>query len=87
MKDKNIDKVSPIAQNVIDICGGIIQVSKWAGCTPKTVYCWTYPKSRGGTGGRIPIKYQDKIIARARKSKIPLAMAHFYEEKVDAPDA
>ena len=44
-----------------------------------TVYRWTYPVERGGTGGVIPIKRMHQMIAYAGKKKIRLSIKDFFK--------
>jgi hypothetical protein len=43
-----------------------------------TIYRWTYPTARGGTGGRIPIEHWDAIIAAARNEGLHLDPGDFF---------
>jgi hypothetical protein len=52
-----------IASNVIAKCGGAVRTAEIVGVKPPTVYRWTYPKERGGTGGLVPAKYQTTLLA------------------------
>lgn len=53
-------------------------MADWLKITPKSVYCWTYPKNRGGTGGTIPQKYHLKLIKKASAEGINLGLGEFY---------
>ena len=44
---------------------GVPKLSKWTGRHPSRVRSWTWPRSRGGTGGLIPHQVRDRIIAGA----------------------
>lgn len=44
-----------------------------------TVYRWTYPVERGGTGGIIPIRRMNQIIAYAQKRGIRLSIKDFFK--------
>lgn len=68
-----------IAQRVIDKCGGPAKVAEMVGVHQSRVYRWTYPKDRGGTGGTIPSKHQEKLLNRARRRGINLSPADFFE--------
>lgn len=37
-------------------------LAKHLGIAPSTVSRWDYPSEDGGTGGRIPPKYYDRIV-------------------------
>lgn len=47
-------------QVVADACG--VDVSR--------VYRWTYPTEKGGTGGRIPAKHFQAVLALAKKNGV-----------------
>lgn len=42
-----------------------------------TVYHWTWPRQRGGSGGVIPAKYVAPLIRHARANGIKLKPADF----------
>ena len=42
------------AKNIIDKFGGIKALAEAIGKDPATIYRWTYPKEKGGTGGIVP---------------------------------
>lgn len=44
---------------------GRARLSRWAGRHPSRVTAWTWPRSRGGTGGVIPIDVRRAIIEGA----------------------
>ena len=56
-----------IAEHVITKCGqgsrtdGVKAIALWVNRTTKTVYCWAYPRARGGTDGLIPADLQPTI--------------------------
>lgn len=75
----NHDEVQPFAKNIIDKVGGYERAQEAAGVEEvSTVYRWTYPISKKGTGGIIPLKYHPKIIAWARRRRIALTAADFF---------
>lgn len=68
------------ASSLIKKSGGHEVVSKWTGATVTSVYRWTYPKEKGGTGGRVP---QDRIqpwIEKANENGIKLKLSDFFAE-------
>lgn len=67
------------AASIIKLCGGHAVVSEWAKVEPKTVYCWTYPEEKGGTGGHIPRKYHNRLLDKAALKDIPLTLAMFFQ--------
>ena len=44
-----------------------------------TVYRWTYPVERGGTGGVIPIKRMHQMISYAQKKGVRLSIKDFFK--------
>lgn len=52
-----------IAEHIIEKCGGVNATAAILGVSPQAVYRWTYPKERGGTGGLVPAKYQQTLLA------------------------
>lgn len=73
------NKTVEIAKNIIDKCGGdIALIAQWVKLTPKSIYCWKYPRSRGGTGGYIPYKHHAAILAGARKHGYALKKSDFF---------
>lgn len=49
------------ADLIIQKFGGVKQLAKAIGKDPATIYRWTYPKHKGGTGGHIPSSALQKI--------------------------
>lgn len=45
---------------------GVQRLSKWSRRDRSRIHAWTWPKSRGGTGGVIPHAVRDPIISGAR---------------------
>ena len=60
-----------IAQQIIEKLGGVAKTATICGCTHSWVYKWTYPKERGGRGGRVPHDDAEKILAAARRGECP----------------
>lgn len=48
--------------------------------SPAVVYRWTYPKERGGTGGKIPSSAMDDVMAAARLEGIILTAEDWFGE-------
>lgn len=67
------------AQHVIDKCGGVTRTAELAGVHQSWVYRWTYPKDKGGTGGRIPAEAQHNLLAAAHRGQIEISPADFFE--------
>lgn len=68
------------AKTVIDKLGGAQAVADFLGVSPVRVYCWTYPRTRGGTGGLIPAKHQAKLLQMADRLGIRLRAADLIQE-------
>ncbi|MBV9549825.1 MAG: hypothetical protein JO256_09160 [Alphaproteobacteria bacterium] len=68
-----------IARRVIDIIGGPTKVSEIAGVAVSQVHRWTWPKSRGGTGGLIPAAHQQVLLNYAREHGLQLHPEHFFD--------
>lgn len=54
------------AKRVIEKFGGEPVVARLLGLAPSTVYRWTYPVSKRGTGGVIPAKSLIELLRLAR---------------------
>jgi hypothetical protein len=75
-----------IAGRIIEIVGGPEKVSEIAGVHISQVYRWTWPKSRGGTDGRVPTQHQQPILNYAIENKLPLTPADFFDP-IDEPES
>ena len=67
-----------IAERVISKCGGVEQTALLARCTKNWVYRWAYPKSDGGTGGLVPRKAQEALLAAARRGECEITPEDFF---------
>lgn len=77
--------MSAIAEHVITKCGGARVVAEMLGIHVTRVYRFTHPKSRGGSGGLIPSKHQNRLIEEARKRNLDLVPSDFFEP-VNSPE-
>jgi hypothetical protein len=77
MRKRNTQPVSPVAATVIERCGGVQAVSRLLEIDVSRVYRFTYPKSKGGTGGWIPQRHQHVLLAKVRE----LSPADFFEAR------
>lgn len=60
------ERLNP-AHSIIEACGGVARVAEITKYSDAWIHRWTYPEDKGGTGGRIPPKAQQKLLeARAR---------------------
>lgn len=73
------EKLEP-AHSVIQTFGGFEAVAKITGKHISRVYRWTYSKARGGTDGFIPQTEAAKLLAQARKLKLPITEASFFRQ-------
>ena len=53
--------------------GGARALAEAIGRDPASVYRWSHPKSRGGTGGRIPPAAVPNILAAAKERGIAIS--------------
>lgn len=73
------------AERVIAICGGVKRTAELAEATENWVTRWTYPVDRGGTGGRVPAKAQERLMRAAAEGLVALSPADFFN--VFSPEA
>lgn len=73
-----------IADQIILKCGngsraeGVRLICMWLHRSRQRVYCFTYPRARGGTDGNIPAKDQQIILRCARAAGIDLKPEDFF---------
>lgn len=72
--------VSASASTVIEKCGGHAAVAEILGINLSSVYRFTYPRERGGTGGLIPTRYQRTLLAAARERGLDLTPEDFFAD-------
>ena len=60
------------ANSIISQFGGVKKLAKAINKDPATIYRWTYPKSKNGTGGLIPSSALNKVIDAAKRLNIQL---------------
>jgi hypothetical protein len=73
------------ARTIIELFGGYRCVASITGRHPTRVLRWTYPVERGGTGGLIPARYQQILLAHARAAGIDLRPEHFFPGIEEGP--
>ncbi len=66
------------AEIIISRLGGKKAVSYICRAGLSSVYRWTYPKERGGTGGSIPSRHHIKLLVYSKSKGIPLEAADFF---------
>jgi hypothetical protein len=64
------------AKSILDLIG-VETAAKVTGKHISRVYRWTYPASRGGTGGIIPHADALKLLDHARNESLSLSEADF----------
>ncbi len=64
-----------VASIVISKLGGFAAVSSGIGVDKTWVHRWTYPRSRGGTGGVIPQRHFSDLLKFARARGVELTVA------------
>ena len=65
--------ISPQAGRIIEKFGGHKRLAAVLGVHRATIYRWTWPREKGGTGGVIPTKMVSQIIRAARVEGIFLS--------------
>jgi hypothetical protein len=73
------------ARTIIELLGGYRSVASITGHHPTRVLRWTYPVERGGTGGLIPARYQQFLLAHAKRAGIDLRPEHFFPGIEEGP--
>jgi hypothetical protein len=68
------------ASTILSKCGGAPRVAEWVGTHVTRVRRWSYPKSRGGTGGLIPARVQALLLEKARENGVNLSPADFFAD-------
>lgn len=66
------------AQTIIEYLGGPKDVAEILGKHISRVYRWTYPEDRGGTGGLIPSREQQKLMAHSHANDLGLKPEDFF---------
>lgn len=75
------------AKSVIEKIGGAETASRVTGKHISRVYRWTYPASRGGTGGVVPHDDAIKLLDYARENSITLTADDFMQAPSTVPEA
>lgn len=78
----NADERLNPAQEIIEACGGVSRVVEVTGYSEAWVHRWTYPEQRGGTGGRIPQKAQQRLVEARARGEVDFDLVALF--KVDA---
>lgn len=68
------------AHSIIRQFGGVKKLANAINKDPATIYRWTYPKSKNGTGGLIPSSALNKVIDAAKRLNIELQQSDHYRE-------
>lgn len=67
-----------VADKVIEKCGGVAKTAALVGKSKGWVYRWTYPKSKGGTGGEVPRSAQKKLLDLAHHGVVEITPNDFF---------
>lgn len=70
------------AHSIIQICGGPPRVSRALGVAWSSPPRWRNPIEKGGTGGVIPRKYHDPLIALAAQRGCDLPRGAFADPEL-----
>lgn len=66
------------AFSIISKCGGDQRVAQICGLKSRqSVYRWTLPKARKGTGGEVPMEHARALMQYARKNHLPVKETDF----------
>lgn len=69
-----------IASVIVSKFGGAYSLSELIGLDVSQIYRWTYSKERtGGTGGKIPSKYQEVLLNKAKEVGVELKPDDFFD--------
>lgn len=68
-----------IADRIIKKCGGVKRTAQLVEQSENWVYRWRLPIDKGGTGGRVPPKAQERLIEAARIGAVDITPADFFE--------
>ncbi len=63
------------AHTVLARFGGAGPLSRLLGLDRSTVHRWALPKSRGGSGGLVPAKHHQRLLALATAQEVTLSAA------------
>lgn len=87
LPDMKDDVVSPVAARVIEKCGGVQIVCDITGRSESWVRKWTYPRSRNGRGGWVPMEDAQALLHESMKTtpRVRLSAWDFFERLTDAP--
>ena len=75
-------QLSP-AERVIQAFGGNTETAQALGCNRSTIFRWTQPEEKGGTGGRVPSTRQAKVLQLARERGLSLTAVDLVDDPVD----
>jgi hypothetical protein len=71
--------MKPVAEQIIEKCGGARSVAEMLGIDVASVHKWKYPSSKGGTNGLVPASRQQELIECARNRGIDLCPDDFFD--------
>lgn len=68
-----------IASEIVSKFGGAYSLAEIIDMDASQIYRWTYPITRGGTGGKIPTKHQQTLLTKAKELGIDLKPDDFFD--------
>jgi len=74
MSDRNLEPASTVLAKI----GGVDVAAQVTGKHVSRIYRWTYPRSKGGTGGVIPHDDATKLLKHASENGIALRAEDFF---------
>lgn len=73
-----------VASKIIERLGGVNAVAEIVGIHRTRVSKWQSPKDRGGTGGHVPQRHIDKLMAAARERGVALSIEDFFPDHAES---
>lgn len=67
------------AERIVQKFGGRDAFREKYKISESRLYRWTAPAAKGGTGGRVPSKHQQKLLDLARAENVDLKPEDFFE--------
>jgi hypothetical protein len=65
------------AHDIVTALGGNTAVADICGVSRATVWKWSQPRKKGGTGGVIPVEHAPKIVDAGKKIGLDIALTSF----------
>lgn len=71
------------ARVIVEKLGGVAATAQAAGVDESRVRRWMMPRERGGTGGLVPTRNQQKLLEWSRAHNKGLRPADFFDSKTE----